>query len=141
VIRKLPLLCVALIACLAGIAASPTESSPSRGGVYADLPAQDAAECAIACAQDQICLSWRFEATELVGCALSAIVPSAASTDDDSGVADRAKPFLALLSPTDKRLEPRRTQPSAKPQSFAALPVVRRKDRYGDELLGGPDTP
>jgi hypothetical protein len=141
VIRRLPLFCVAALACLGGIAATPTESRQSRGGVYVDLPARDAAECALACRNDQICLAWRFDTTELVGCALSAIVPSAAAADETSGVAERAQPFLALLSPADKRLALRRTQPSAKPQAFAALPVTKQKDRYGDELLGGPDTP
>jgi hypothetical protein len=91
----------AILAAIGAIAAAPTENNASRAtGAYAYIPAQDAASCAIACAQDNICLAWSFKATELVGCALKAIVPPADSGDalGESGIAPRAEQFLSLTT-------------------------------------------
>jgi hypothetical protein len=115
----------ALTAGLAAMAAGPTESGTDRpGGVYAYVPAEDAAGCAIACAQDQICLAWSFKATEYVGCSLKAIVPaSTADPEIQSGVAPRAAAFLALTSLS----QPAMSAPASaapKPAPKAAAPRV-----------------
>jgi PAN domain len=82
------------------IAAGPPENGFDRpGGVYSNVPADDAAACAIACAQDKICMSWSFRTTDYVGCSLKAVVPArVADATAISGVADRAADFLSLVA-------------------------------------------
>jgi hypothetical protein len=111
---KFPALGAAFVA-LGAIAAAPTENSTDRpSGVYAYVPANDAAGCAIACAQDTICLAWSFKATEFVGCALKAVVPTdAADATGQSGIAARASQFISLTT---------LRKPDAAPQSMPAPP-------------------
>jgi PAN domain len=118
-----------LIGALMGaIAAAPTENGMDRpGGVYSYIPTDDAAACAIACAQDKICLAWSFKATEFVGCALKAIVPPlSADSQIESGIAPRASEFLALTSlsrPAPAESKPAPMTPPEKPRPVAELPA------------------
>jgi hypothetical protein len=112
----------AVMAAFGAIAAAPTENGMDRpGGVYSYIPAQDAAACAVACAQDKICLAWSFTATEFVGCALKAIVPPPSSGGQiESGIAPRASEFLSLTS---------LSQPAPQTESKPAPPPPPEKPR------------
>jgi hypothetical protein len=125
---RLPLI-GAVVAAFGAIAAAPTENGMDRpGGVYSYIPTDDAAACAVACAQDKICLAWSFKATEFVGCALKAIVPPmAADPQIQSGIAPRASEFLSLTSlsrPTPPDSNPAPTPPPEKPRPVAELPAA-----------------
>ena len=134
-------------------AAGPLESGVDRpGGEYAFLPTADAAACAAACAQDQMCLSWSFQVHEFVGCYLKAVVPTRESDlDSVSGVSERAKSFLALTRPASGPKPappapappviapaPREYEPAAvAPRAYAAASASALGGREED-LLGGP---
>jgi hypothetical protein len=140
---------VAIGAAVLAIAAAPTED-PNDRGAYAFVPAADAAACAIACAQDSICLAWSYKASEFVGCSLKAVVPLPVEDSEIvSGIADRAAAFLALTQPAAPQAAPARPKPAARPvpariapstpaprpyqQTAAAAPSPR-----DEELLGAP---
>lgn len=122
---RLPLI-GAVIAAFGAIAAAPTENGMDRpGGVYSYIPTNDAAACAIACAQDKICLAWSFKATEFVGCALKAIVPPmSADAQIESGIAPRASEFLSLTSLS--RPAPAESKPAPPPAPTNPGPVAEQ---------------
>jgi hypothetical protein len=141
---RLALAAATVTAAAGAIAAGPPETGFDRpGGVYSNVPAKDPAACAIACAQDRICMSWTFRATEFVGCSLKAVVPGAVPDHQAvSGIADRAAEFLPLVSiapPAPASVEaappaPAANLAAAKPQSS---PPAASKDE-ASELLGAP---
>lgn len=113
------------MAAFGAIAAAPTENGMDRpGGVYSYISTEDAAACAVACAQDKICLAWSFKATEFVGCSLKAIVPpQSADAQIESGIAPRASEFLSLTSlsrPAPVAPQPAPIAPPEKPRPVAA---------------------
>lgn len=141
---RLALAAATVTAAAGAIAAGPPETGFDRpGGVYSNVPAKDPAACAIACAQDRICMAWTFRATEFVGCSLKAVVPGAVPDHQAvSGVADRASEFLPLVSivpPAPASADaappaPAANLAAAKPQSS---PPAAAKDEPS-ELLGAP---
>lgn len=143
---RLALAAATVTAAAGAIAAGPPETGFDRpGGVYSNVPAKDPAACAIACAQDRICMAWTFRATEFVGCSLKAVVPGAVPDHQAvSGIADRAAEFLPLVSiapPAPASVEAAPPAPvanlaAAKPQSSPPAKVAPKED--APELLGAP---
>lgn len=142
---RLALAAATVTAAAGAIAAGPPETGYDRpGGAYANVPAKDAAECAVICAQDRICMSWTFRVTEYVGCSLKAVVPGAvADKQAISGVADRASDFLSLVSIAPPALaEPApAAAAAASPPAASALAATEPPAPAADaapELLGAP---
>lgn len=147
---RLALAAATATAAAGAIAAGPPETGFDRpGGVYSNVPAKDPAACAIACAQDRICMSWSFRATEFVGCSLKAVVPAAVPDKlAVSGVADRAGDFLSLVSVAPPQPAP--ASEAASPAPVANLAAMSKADPPAQtatapeaqdsapELLGAP---
>jgi hypothetical protein len=140
---RLALTAATVTAAAATIAAGPPETGFDRpGGVYSNVATKDAAACAIACAQDRICMSWTFRITEYVGCSLKAVVPPAiADRDAVSGVDDRAGDFLSLVSNAPLPAPPS-AEPPPSPTAFATSePPPKPPEAPSEpkaELLGAP---
>lgn len=114
-------------------AAAATERAP---GAYASLTTRDAAACARACAEDGICMAWRFHRENQ--CQLSAAVSAQADPLAlAAGYATRAPAFLHARTPVLHAAAAIESESFSEPEAPPA-PLIAAEADTG-ELLGGPE--
>jgi hypothetical protein len=64
---------------LAAVASAVLTSTAAAGGVYATLPAADAAACARQCADDGLCIAWAYRGAD--ACDLRAVAPASSPSE------------------------------------------------------------
>jgi hypothetical protein len=105
-------------------------TAASASGAFATLPAADGDACARVCADDTLCMAWRFEAGS---CDLRATVPGDL-IDAASGLSQRA--LDAGFSPAAK---PAVGEAPISQTAKGAVEAVTGTAHPADALLGGPE--